>query len=140
MRPAPRRRAAAGLLAVLLAGGAGLAGCGGRGASLGTTSSPCFHALPSAAASVPANSHLIGVRLFDIRRLRSMPLHDVLPNTKEVCLVAFSGVFTPENVAHPVNDRSGPYVVVAVRPDGGVVYGSQVDRRLPLPFRHNHTL
>jgi hypothetical protein len=141
MRP-DRRRRRAGLrrAAAVLAAGWGLTACSGRGASLGTTSTPCFHALPPAASAVHGQGHLIGVRLVDVPKLRNARLRAALPAKGEVCLVAYSGSYGPATVEHPLDDRSGPYVVVAVRPDGAVVYGSLVVLRLPLTFRHGHTL
>ena len=137
-----RRRRPAGLrlAAAVLAAGWGLTACSGRGASLGTTSNPCFHALPPAASAVHGHGHLVGVRLVDVPKLKNARLRAALPPRGEVCLVAFSGSFGPTTVERPLDDRSGPYVVVAVRTDGGEVFGSLVVVRLPLPFRHGHTL
>ena len=140
MRRRAARRVAAGQLAVLLSVAAGLAACGGRGAALGTTSNACFHALPPAVASVHHRGRLIGVRLVDPAHLRSAAIRSALPPRQKVCLVAFSGGFTPSDVYQPIDQHSGQYVVVAVRPDGSRVLGSLIVRQLPLAFRHSHSL
>lgn len=134
------RRLTAFPLAALVAGALALGGCGGRGAALGTTSSACFHALPAAVSSVHHRGRLIGVRLVDTGKLRNPAARAALAPRQKVCLVAFSGGFTPADVERPVDQRSGPYVVVAVRPDGGAVLGSLIVPRLPLEFRHSHSL
>jgi hypothetical protein len=138
MRVARRERSLP--AAVLLATALGLAACGGRGAALGTTSNACFHALPPAVSSVHHRGHLIGVRLVDTSRVRNRPTREALPPHQKLCLVAFSGGFRPDQVERPVEPRSGEYVVVVVRPDGSAVLGSLIVPRLPLAFRHSHSL
>ena len=134
------RRLSALPVAALMAGTLALGGCGGRGAALGTTSSACFHALPPAVSSVHHRGRLIGVRLVDTSKLRNPAARAALAPRQKLCLVAFSGGFTPADVERPVDQRSGPYVVVAVRPDGSAVVGSLIVPRLPLAFRHSHSL
>ena len=128
------------LPAVVVAGALALGGCGGRGAALGTTSSACFHALPPAVSSVHHRGRLIGVRLVDTGKLRNPAARAALAPRQKLCLVAFSGGFTPADVERPVDQRTGPYVMVAVRPDGSEVLGSLIVLRLPLAFRHSHSL
>ena len=135
-----RRRVLALPLALLLAGGGALAGCGGRTAALGTTSSACFHALPPAVSSLHHSGRFIGVRLVDTGRLHNPAARAALAPRQKLCLVAFSGQFDPADVFRPVDQPSGQYVVVAVRPDGSKVVGSLIVRRLPLAFRHSHSL
>ena len=135
-----RRRLAALPAAMVLTASVALAGCGGRGAALGTTSSACFHALPPAVSSLHHPGRLVGVRLVDTARLRDAAVRNALAPRRKLCLVAFSGGFSPSDVTRPIDQRSGPYVVVAVRPDGSAVVASLIVRRLPLAFRHSHTL
>lgn len=126
--------------AVVVAAALTLSGCGGRGAALGTTSSACFHALPPAVASLHHRGRLIGVRMVDTGRLRDVMLRTVLGPRRKLCLVAFSGGFAPGDVERPIDQRSGEYVIVAVRPDGSAVLASLIVTRLPLAFRHTHSL
>lgn len=114
------------------------AGCGGRGASLGTTSTPCFHALPTAAATVSHRGRLAGVRLVPLDRLRrrAPEIADLGPG--KVCLVAFEGHFSRADVGStlPAGRSAGRYAVVVVTTDGRRVLGSLITEHLPLPFRH----
>lgn len=134
------RRVAALPAAVVVAASLALSGCGGRGADLGTSSSACFHALPPAVASLHHPGRLLGVRLVDTGRLRDPALRAALAPRRKLCLVAFSGKFSPEDVALPIDRRSGNFVMVAVRPDGSAVLASLIVTRLPLGFRHSHSL
>lgn len=134
------RRVAALPAAVVVAASLALSGCGGRGADLGTSSSACFHALPPAVASLHHRGRLIGVRLVDTGRLHDVALRAALAPRRKLCLVAFSGGFAPADVEQPIDQRTGEYVIVAVRPDGSAVVASLIVRRLPLAFRHTHSL
>jgi hypothetical protein len=140
LRPVRLRRLAAVPVAAVVAAALSLSGCGGRGAGLGTTSSACFHALPPAVASLHHPGHLIGVRLVDTGRLRDPALRAVLAPRRKLCLVAFSGSFAPADVERPIDQRNGNFVMVAVRPDGSAVLASLIVTRLPLGFRHSHSL
>ena len=140
VRPRGLRRLAALPATVVVTAALALSGCGGRGAALGTTSSACFHALPPAVASLHHPGRLIGVRLVDTGRLRDAALRAALAPRRKLCLVAFSGSFAPTDVERPIDQRSGNYVIVAVRPDGSAVLASLIVTRLPLTFRHSHSL
>ncbi|HZU71130.1 MAG TPA: hypothetical protein VE990_00030 [Acidimicrobiales bacterium] len=113
---------------------AGLAGCAGH-AGLGTTSSACFHALPSAVGAVHGQGRLIGVRLEEVRHLHRLPAADRLGSGR-VCLVAFRGQYASAAVSHPLNQASGPFAVVVVKPDGSRVLGTLVLARPPQRFQH----
>jgi hypothetical protein len=125
------RAVAAGLVLALA-----LSGCAARGASLGTTSSPCFHALPAAAEAVGHQGRFLGVRLVPVDRLRRrVPDTSVLGKIK-VCVVAYKGNYTTAEVSHPLDALPGPYAIVVVKTNGSAVLGTVVLRRLPLVFRH----
>lgn len=136
--PAPRRGrrpAAAVALALLLSLTA--ASCSARGASLGTTSAPCFHALPAAAAAVEHRGEFVGVRLVAATKImRRVPAAGALGQSR-ICLVAYKGQYSPAQVSHPLNDRSGAYAVVGVNQSGTTVLGTLLLTRLPLAFRHS---
>ncbi|MHB1923858.1 MAG: hypothetical protein ACYCSJ_04155 [Acidimicrobiales bacterium] len=131
----PRRRAAAGVLALALP--LSLVGCSARGASLGTTSSLCFHALPAAAAAVHDRGSLLGVRLVVASRLRRrVPAAAALGDTK-LCMVAYKGTFVPGDVSKPLGGHGGDFAVVGVNQAGTEVLGTLLLNHLPLAFRHN---
>ena len=140
-RPTPARSRLAGLAVagVLTVAGLGLAGCSARGATLGTTSTPCFHALPPATAAVGHHGRLVGVRLIPVDRLRKRAPESAPLGKKDLCVVAFEGPFTAAEVKHLLSTSigAGRYAVVAVTPDGHHVLGSLILRRLPLAFRHS---
>lgn len=112
-------------------------GCAGRGATLGTSSSPCFRALPAAAQAVGHQGRFLGVRLVAADRLRRRVPEAGALGRRRVCLVAYQGAYRPGDVKHPLDASNGPYVLVAVEPDGSSVLGSIVVGRLPLAFRDN---
>ncbi|HET6794013.1 MAG TPA: hypothetical protein VFH45_06205, partial [Acidimicrobiales bacterium] len=107
------RRLVAFPVALTVCAALALSGCGGRGAALGTTSSACFHALPPAVASVHHRGRLIGVRAVDTGHLRDPALRALLAPRRKLCLVAFSGGFSPADVYGPIDQHSGEYVMVA---------------------------
>lgn len=129
----PRALLGAAVIALALS----LSGCSARGASLGTTSSPCFHALPAAAAAVGHEGRFLGVRLVAASRLtRRVPAARALGKDK-VCLIGYQGAYQPGQVELPLQEVSGSYAVVAVNPAGSKVLGTLLLRHLPLAFRHN---
>jgi hypothetical protein len=140
-RPAPVGSRLAGLAVAVVAAvsGVGLAGCSARGATLGTTSTPCFHALPPATAAVGHRGRLVGVRLIPVDRLRKRAPQSAPLGKKDLCVVAFEGHFTAGEVKHLLSTSigAGKYAVVAVTPDGHQVLGSLLLHRLPLAFRHS---
>lgn len=128
------RRWRSGLLAVVA--GLALSACSARGANLGTTSSPCFHALPAAAQAAGPGSHFLGVRLVPASRLvRRIPAAATLGKVK-VCVAAYKGTYSAGQLVHSLNDQSGTYAIVIVKENGSAVLGTAILRRLPLAFRH----
>ena len=136
--PVPRRRQSPRVLAVLgvvlsLTAGS----CSARGASLGTTSAPCFHALPAAASAVHHRGDFVGVRLVAATKIKDrVPAAAALGDSR-ICLVAYKGHYSPDQVSHPLDGRSGNYAVVGVDQSGTTVLGTLVLMRLPLAFRHS---
>ena len=131
----------AGRMTLASAAAIALASCGARGAALGTTSSPCFHAVPTAATSIAHKGKLVGVRLVTPtgRLLQRVPQLAGLGPGK-VCLVVFSGQFGPTNVMAPLDTKTGAYVIVVVPPNGSRVLSSIVVQTLPVAFNHPHSL
>jgi hypothetical protein len=149
----PRRRWLDRPLALVLsiavtAVGAGACGAG-RGI-LGTSTSPCFLALPVGKRAVEGRGSLDGVRLVDITRLTGRgdrtlrELLDLLPipPSREVCLVAYRGSFTISQVELPVEpipaSGAGRYAIAVVTIPKSVLLGTLVVQREPLSFKHEH--
>ncbi|MGH9208375.1 MAG: hypothetical protein ACRD1G_17775 [Acidimicrobiales bacterium] len=137
-RPARGRHAlGAALLAVLILVG----GCTSGHSALGSSSSPCFKALPVATEAVHGKGTLLGVRLLRSRDLRHLPRVQSAVGirrlgTASVCAVAFRGRYLPGQVDHAVNNRAGPVAVVITDDTGRTVLASFVLSRLPLRFSH----
>ena len=132
-RRAHRSRFSALVLFMALAG----TSCSARGASLGTTSDPCFHALPAAASAVQHRGEFLGVRLVSATKIKNrVPAASALGRSR-ICLVAYKGEYSPAQVSLPLDDQRGTYAVVGVNQSGTKVLGTLVLARLPLAFRHS---
>ena len=136
MRISLRRAGAAGVglaLAVVALGG-----CASAHNSLGTGSSSCFQALPSATKAVHSKGRLLGVRRVTLAQLRRPPTtsSSLPPSDRSVCVVAFQGKFVPGDVDHVAVPRNGNYAVVVVGEHGGEPLHASVTDQLPLRFRH----
>lgn len=135
---APRRARGSRLIgAVVIFLALGATSCSARGASLGTTSDPCFHALPAAASAVQHRGDFVGVRLVSATKIkRRVPAAAALGRSR-ICLVAYKGDYSPAQVSLPLDNQRGTYAVVGVNQSGTRVLGTLVLRRLPLAFRHS---
>ena len=145
-----RRTAAAGVGLAL--GVVALGGCASTHNSLGTGSSACFQALPSATKAVHSKGRLLGVRRVKLSQLHrpstapgqsstsqtSQPPTTLSPSeaNRSVCVVAFQGKYAPGDVDHETVPRSGNYAVVVVGEHGGEPVRAFVTDTLPLRFRH----
>jgi hypothetical protein len=143
-------RGAAASAAGLALGVVALGGCASTHNSLGTGSSTCFQALPSATTAVHNKGRLLGVRRVTLSQLRrppstapgqpstSQPPTTLSPSEakRSVCVVAFQGKFAPGDVDHETVSRSGNYAVVVVGEHGGGPLRAYVTDQLPLRFRH----
>jgi hypothetical protein len=153
-RPGRGRRGARWLRGLLLlvasvAVTIGLSDCGAGRGLLGTSSSPCFIALPVAKHAVGGRGSLTGVRLVDPASLtaRNEPaMHGLLDKLRvqrghDVCLVAYTGSFTPRQVQRPVGPHprsSVRYAIAVVTTAKPRLLGTFVVRREPLDFTHTH--
>jgi len=129
---------------------AGAGACGAGRAILGTSTSPCFLALPVAKRAVEGRGSLDGVRLVDVTRLTSRgdrALRELLdlmpiPPSHEVCLVAYRGSFTVGQVQLPFGpippSGVGRYAIAVVTIPGSMLLGTLVVRHEPLSFKHEH--
>lgn len=137
LRPSSLRMA---LGAMVLA--ATLTGCTSGHSVLGTTSSPCFKALPAATAAVHRRGTMLGVRSYPadvlIRiapRLARNPQLVAL-GRQTVCVVAYRGDFQPGQVDKATTRHGGRYALVIVDANNDEVVTSAILRFLPLRFRH----
>jgi hypothetical protein len=142
------RRAAASAAGLAL-GVVALGGCASTHNSLGTGSSTCFQALPSASTAVHSKGRLLGVRRVTLSQLRrpsttapgqpptSQPPTTLSPSEakRSVCVVAFQGKFAPGDVQQAA-PRSGNYAIVVIGEHGGAPLRAFVTDNLPLRFRH----
>jgi hypothetical protein len=117
-----------------------LGGCASAHNTLGTGSSPCFQALPSATKAVHSKGRLLGVRRVSLAQLRrpTTTSSTQAPNqsNRSVCVIAFQGKFAPGDVDHVAVPRSGNYAVIVVGEHGGEPLRAIVTDKLPLRFRH----
>jgi len=140
-----RRRAVAAVAAVIVSA-AGITGCTAARNTLGTTSSPCFRALPVAKTAVHGRGTFAGVRLISssemskLRHLKGViearsrtPVHDV-------CAVAYRGTFRRDQVARPAgrvpSTGVGHFAVVVVSNPQNELLATVLFLREPLRFRH----
>ena len=142
-----RARAALGVAAGALAFVGALSGCTAARNTLGTSSSPCFRAVPVASEAVHDRGTLAGVRLLSSRDLDKRPkLRAVLSTragqqVRTVCAIAYTGVFRVGEVQDPIGHGpmggEGTFAVVCVSTPQNQLLGTIVLSRSPLPFRHN---
>jgi hypothetical protein len=128
---------------------AGVASCGAGRNILGTNTNPCFLALPVAKKAVEGRGSLAGVRLVDVSRLTpsERALHKLLdqlpiPSSHQVCLVAFTGSYTPGQVKLPFGpvpaSGAGRFAIAVVTIPKAVLLGTFVVQREPLSFKREH--
>ncbi len=139
-----RRRALATLGAAVLS--AVLSGCVSPRNTLGTSSSPCYRAVPVASEAVHDRGRLAGVRLVGVRELDRHPrLRDLLVQRvgfplHSVCVVSFHGQFRLDQVAstlgHAPHGGSGRVAIVVVTNPQNTLVGTFVMTREPLRLRH----
>jgi hypothetical protein len=144
------RRWRQGLPAVLasIALVAGLGACSAGRGVLGTSTSPCFIALPVARRAVEDRGSLAGVRLVDVSKLTApgdQALHTLLESlplqpVHDVCLIAYTGSFTPSQVELPGPSPTGParFAIAVVTTPKPRLLGTILVRRVPLSFNRAH--
>ena len=120
------------------------AGCTSARSDLGTSDSSCYLSLPAATKAVGPHSRLLGVHLFTLDELRQKApkvYADVGPDsstTQRVCVLAFSGHFTTDNVSMPHGRSEGPVAVVVLSNPSDHLLGTVILRQVPLRFAHSH--
>jgi len=133
-------------IAVAIAVGA----CGAGRNALGTSTSPCFLALPVAKQAVEDRGSFDGVRLVNVatlttrseRSLRELLGTLPIPSSHEVCLVAYSGSYRGGQVQLPFGpvppSGAGRYAIAVVTIPKAMLLGTFVVEREPLSFKHEH--
>lgn len=134
------------VMAVVMIGVSWLSGCTSARDTLGTNSSPCFHALALAADAVHDRGVFAGVRLVSdaslakhdrmepvIKARSSTPLHSL-------CLVAYRGSFRLSEVHRPAGKMPssgvGHFAIVVVSTPQNQLLATFVLEKEPVHFRH----
>ncbi|MHB8680559.1 MAG: hypothetical protein ACYDA2_00480 [Acidimicrobiales bacterium] len=141
-----RRLAALASVAVMAVSGLAATGCGSPRNSLGTTSSPCFRAVPVASEAVKDRGKLAGVRLVGPKtidaypRLRAVVQRRAGSHIRSVCVVSFHGQFRLDQVRDPIGHAppggTGIVALVLVSSPQNRLLGTLVLEHEPLPLRH----
>lgn len=141
------RRARLLMAAASLGALSALGGCTSARNALGTSSSPCFRAVPVASEAVHDRGTLAGIRLVgqkeidSRRRLRELVQGVAGPAVHDVCVVSFHGQFRLDQVEKPFGAAppggSGPVALVVVSTPQNQLLGTLVVDHEPLPLRHN---
>jgi hypothetical protein len=131
--------------AVLVAA-AVMAACGTSRNGLGTSSSPCYKAIPVVSDAVHDRGTLAGIRLFSGSQIdhytRLLQVLDAAAGHKvtQVCVASFHGQYTSADVSKPIVSpsavRTGKVAVVFVSYPDNKLLGTIVLSREPLPLRH----
>ncbi len=139
------RRPALAVAALALAT-SGLSGCTAARNTLGTNSSPCFHALALAADAVHDRGAFAGVRLLSAASLAKIPRVEAVAKARSstpvhnVCLVAYRGDFRLTDVARPAGRTPpsgvGHFAVVVVSTPQNKLLATFVLQKEPVRFRH----
>ncbi|HEY5024306.1 MAG TPA: hypothetical protein VII76_04955 [Acidimicrobiales bacterium] len=141
-----RRARRLSVVAVVVVGSSWLSGCTAARDTLGTNSSPCFHALALAADAVHDRGEFAGVRLVAdstlahvhqveavLEQRSSTPLHNV-------CLVAYRGDFRLSQVRRPAGkipaSGVGHFAMVVVSTPQNTLLATFVLEKEPVRFRH----
>ncbi len=140
---ATRRLLAVGVIAF---GSLWLSGCTAARDTLGTDSSPCFHALAIGADAVHDRGVFKGVRLLSVNKVaKDHRLETVLKERSttrlhNVCLMAYNGSYRPSQVrrfAGKAPDSGvGHFAIVAVSTPQNVLLATFVLEKEPVRFRH----
>ncbi len=145
---APRRPLGLVLAIAVTAAGAGACGAGRN--VLGTNASPCFSALPVAKQAVAGRGSLDGVQLVDVakltgrgdRALRKLLGLLPIPPSHLVCLVAYSGSYSLDQVEFPFGPAPpavpARHAIAVVTIPELALLGTFLVQREPLSFKHEH--
>ncbi len=138
------------LVLAIAATATGVGACSAERNIAGTSTSPCFFALPAARQAVEGRGSFDGVRLVNVAKLTARSdrglreLLDTLPipSSREVCLVAYTGSYRADQVERPFGpvppSGVGRYAIAVVTIPKSMLLGTFVVQREPLSFKHEH--
>lgn len=139
-------RGAAATLAAMLCMAALLSGCVSPRDALGTSSSPCYKAIPVASEAVRDRGTLAGVRLESksvinrYKRLSALLDAKAGHPVQSVCVASFHGQYQLNQVEDPLgrapDGGTGKVAIVVVTYPDNILIGTFVFTREPLPLRH----
>jgi hypothetical protein len=134
------------LIVVVAVGVSCVSGCTAARDTLGTNSSPCFHALAKAADAVNDRGVFSGVRLVSASSLAKVPHMEAVLEARSstplhsVCLVAYRGNFRLSQVSRPAGKAPksgvGHFAIVAVSTPQNELLATLVLEKEPVRFRH----
>ena len=135
-----------GVVAAIALGSSWLSGCTAARDTLGTNSSPCFHALALAADAVHDRGVFTGVRLVSdttlakLHRVEAVIKHRSSTPLHNVCLVAYRGSYRPSQVQRVAGkvpaSGVGHFAVVVVSTPQNDLLATFVLEKEPVRFRH----
>jgi len=96
-------------------------GCTSARTNQGTADESCYVSLNTLRGMAP--------------RLYGHLSHD-MPGHQTVCLAAYRGHFTKDEVQKPLGRQSGPLAVAVVTTPGNKVLGTLILERIPVRFQH----
>ena len=124
--------------------GSVLSACTSARSSLGTGDSSCFLDLPTAAQAVHNHGQFVGIHLFSLSHLRSTAPHlvaklkaaDISP--PHLCVAAYKGEFSSNQVEKPLGHVSGHLAIVVVDAATTHLLATVIIKQVPLHFGHPH--
>ena len=138
------RPAGVGVIVACLVTSVALTACASARSDLGTSSSPCFVALPTADGAVHEVGRLVGVRLFTVASLRHQA-----PHAYDAAVAAGASGLGPGSASwrsrvdsrrpgcrHPRGRLAGKFAVVIVGYPTTHLFSTVIFRRVPLRFGH----
>ncbi len=138
------RRRHPGFLAGGMLAAALLAACTSARTDVGTSDESCYLSLPAATHAVGGHGHLEGIRKLTSTQLRQLAprldsdLAGKVPARQNLCVAAFTGHFTSEEVSKPLGRDQGVFAVVVLTTPQNRLLGTLVLRRVPVRFSHTH--
>jgi hypothetical protein len=134
------------LAVVVVVGVSCVSGCTAARDTLGTNSSPCFHALAKSADAVDDRGVFSGVRLVSASTLAKVPHVEAVLKARSstplhnVCAVAYRGNFRLSQVSKPAGkvpkSGVGHFAIVVVSTPQNDLLATFVLEKEPVQFRH----
>jgi hypothetical protein len=138
------RRRLQGFLAAGVLSASLLSACTSARTDVGTADESCYISLPAATRAVGGHGHLQGIRKFSATQLRQtaprlyQDLVNQVPPRQSLCVAAFSGHFTSNEVSKPLGREEGVFAVVVLTTPANRLLGTLILSRVPVRFNHTH--